>query len=133
MGGVGLVFALASLGLPGLGNFVGEFLVLLGTFRVNGLMAVLASGGFIVAAVYSLWIVQRVFHGQRDEALNVADLSGREMSVMTVMIVVILWLGLYPQPVFDAADPALRGLQRSVAQGSAEDVWQRRNEGTGSR
>jgi NADH-quinone oxidoreductase subunit M len=132
MGGVGLVFALASLGLPGLGNFVGEFLVLLGTFRVNAVMAVLASGGFIVAAVYSLWIVQRVFHGQREETTKVADLSGREMSVMTVMIAVILWLGLYPQPVFDVADPALRGLQRSVTQGSAEDALHIENEGMGS-
>ena len=133
MGGVALVFVLASLGLPGLGNFVGEFLVLLGTFRVNAAMAVLASGGFIVAAVYSLWIIQRVFHGQREEATKVADLSGREMSVMTAMIAVILWLGLYPQPVFDVADPALRVLQRSVTQGITEEVLPIKNEGTGPR
>lgn len=116
MGGAGLVFALASLGLPGLGNFIGEFLVLLGAYRVNTVMTVMATAGLVVAAVYSLWIIQRVFHGKREEEAKAADLSAREMSIMAVMIAAIVWLGLYPQPVFDTAGPALRSLQHSVSE-----------------
>ncbi|HAM52626.1 MAG TPA: NADH-quinone oxidoreductase subunit M, partial [Nitrospiraceae bacterium] len=115
MAGVGLVFALASLGLPGMGNFVGEFLVLIGTYQINVVMAVLATTGLVAATVYSLWIIQRVFHGQKKEDLKLADFSAREMSVMTVMIAAIVLLGLYPQPVFNTAGPALTTLEHDAS------------------
>ncbi len=114
IGGVALFFALASLGLPGLGNFIGEFLVLLGSFRVNIAAASVAAVGLIAATVYALWIIQRVFHGPNTFNWRMPDFRGREMIIMAAMIIVIVWLGLYPQPVFNKAGQALGNLQRSV-------------------
>lgn len=113
-GGAGLALAMGSLGIPGLGNFVGEFLILLGAFGVNKAMAVLATTGLVFATVYSLWMIQRLFHGPRERGRPVRDLSVREMSVMTALIVALLWLGLYPQPVLDAAKPALGDLTQKA-------------------
>jgi NADH-quinone oxidoreductase subunit M len=107
MGGFGLFFALASLGLPGMGNFVGELLVLLGTFQVSAAAAVLATLGFIAATVYSLWIVQRVFAGKYSGDGKIADLDAREFAVFAVQALALLGLGLYPQPVLDTVRPAL--------------------------
>jgi NADH-quinone oxidoreductase subunit M len=121
MGGIGLVFALASLGLPGTGNFVGEFLVLLGSYRINRPATVLATAGFIAAMVYSLWMIQRVFYGQRREDRKLNDLSIREMSIMAVMTAAIVFLGLYPQPVFNTAGPSLKGLQQQVSFDQADE------------
>lgn len=108
MGAAMLVFALASLGLPGLGNFVGEFLVLLGVFSISPEAAILAASGLVLSAVYSLWIVQRVFHGP--QKLKVLDFGRREMAAIVPMIVVLLWLGLFPQPVLDLFGQTLRAL-----------------------
>jgi NADH-quinone oxidoreductase subunit M len=115
MGAVTLFFALASLGLPGLGNFVGEFLVLIGSYRASVSLTVLATTGLVVATVYSLWIIQRVFHGPREQDLAFSDLSVREMVVMGVMIVAIVWLGLFPQPVLNTAEPFLKTLKQSAS------------------
>lgn len=116
MGGVGLFFALASLGLPGLGNFVGEFLVLLGVYRVNTGLAVLATLGFMVSTVYSLWMVHRVFHGAPAEAgregWRLFDMTGRETAIMAALITIIVWLGLVPQTVLSTGRRAFEDLQR---------------------
>jgi NADH-quinone oxidoreductase subunit M len=114
MGTAALFFALASLGLPGLGNFVGEFLVLLGSYRVNIAITVAAAAGIVTAAVYSLWIIQRAFHGPNLHRWSIPDLSGREMAAMAVMIASLVWLGLYPQPVFDISRSALENLRKSA-------------------
>ena len=113
MAGVGLFFALASLGLPGLGNFVGELLILLGAFPVNRALTAIAVLGLVAAAVYSLWLVQRVFHGEPRESLILRDLSLREAVVMGGLMVGLVWLGLRPQAVLDTARPALEALQTS--------------------
>ncbi len=110
LSGAGLLFALASLGLPGLGNFVGEFLVLLGVYQVSIPLAVLASLGFIVSTVYALWLVQRVFLGRNKHHRQLPDYNLRESAIMAVMIVVITALGLYPQPVLSTARGALKKL-----------------------
>jgi NADH-quinone oxidoreductase subunit M len=107
MGSMGLVFSMASLGLPGLGNFVAEFLILTGTFKVNVLMACLASAGLIAATIYSLRIVQKVFFGANTTGTKLKDLSVRETFIMSVMVVVILWLGLFPGQVINTAKPAI--------------------------
>lgn len=122
MGAVALFFALASLGLPGLGNFVGEFLVLLGTFQVSVPWTVTASFGIIAATVYSLWIIQRAFHGEPREELGLSDLNTRDMAVLTAMIAVILWLGLFPQSVLNTARPALDNLQRKSVTAAAVEI-----------
>ncbi len=115
MGRVGLVFALASLGLPGFGNFVGEFLVLAGTYRSHQFIAVFATLGFIVATVYSLWMVQKIFSGPNKENWKFPDLDKRELTVMTVLILVIFWLGLYPQPVIDTSRQAVEMLRQEAS------------------
>ncbi len=114
MGAVAMFFAMASLGLPGLGNFVGEFLVLIGMFRENILLTVIAAIGIVAATIYSIWIIQRIFHGESREKWEMPDLNVREMAVMISMILVLLWLGLYPRPVLNTAKPALDILQRGV-------------------
>jgi len=112
MGGVWLFFALASLGLPGMGNFIGEFLILLGTYEVSLPMAAFAALGLILSTVYAVWMVQRVFFGANREGWRIPDLEAREVAVMTALIVIILWLGLYPQPCLDKAKEGLSSLQR---------------------
>lgn len=110
MASVGMFFALASLGLPGLGNFVGEFLVLLGTYPLHLAFAVAAALGLIAATLYALILVQKIFHGEVQEQWQLSDLATRETAAMMVMMVILLWLGLYPQPVFNSVHPALEGL-----------------------
>jgi NADH-quinone oxidoreductase subunit M len=112
IGAIGLFFAIASLGLPGLGNFVGEFLVLFGTYRVASGFAIVGTLGLVVSTIYALAFVQRVFHGERRGATPLADFSSRYMIVMATIIVILVGLGLYPQPVFDIAGPGLSNLQR---------------------
>jgi NADH-quinone oxidoreductase subunit M len=98
MGGVAMVFALASLGLPGLGNFVAEFLILVGAWRVSQPATVLAAAGLVFATVYSLWIIQRAFHGPNQHSWRLADVTPREIGTFGVMIATLVWLGVYPQP-----------------------------------
>jgi NADH-quinone oxidoreductase subunit M len=113
-----MVFAMASLGLPGLGNFVGEFLTLAGTFREAAWAASLATTGLVFATVYSLWIIQRTLHGRRpaSSSLSAGDLSPRETAVTAAMVVVIVALGLFPQPVLRTARSALRQVARQGAE-----------------
>jgi NADH-quinone oxidoreductase subunit M len=117
MGGVVLFFALASLGLPGMGNFIAEILVLIGSYRVNVPITVIASVGLVFATVYALWILYRAFHGEPRVPWKIKDLSMREMAAITAMIIVILWLGLYPQPFLDTAQPSLSAVKQSVEKG----------------
>jgi len=100
LSGVALFFALASLGLPGLGDFIGEFLVLLGTYRVNVAMAAVAAAGILAATFYALRLVQQAFQGPNTHNWQLPDLAIREGLMLGVMIALLLWLGLYPQPVF---------------------------------
>jgi NADH-quinone oxidoreductase subunit M len=112
MGGMAMVFALASLGLPGMGNFVGEFLILLGAYPISRPLTILAALGLVSATVYSLWIMQQAFHGKDKESQHIRDLSKRETAILGAMMVLLLWLGLYPQPVFKTTRPALIHLQQ---------------------
>jgi NADH-quinone oxidoreductase subunit M len=111
MGAAALLFALASLGLPTLGNFVAEFLILVGAWRVSEPATVLAAVGLVAATVYSLWLVQRVFQGRETPAMDLPDLSLREGVMLAAMFAPLLWLGVYPQPVISTARPALAALQ----------------------
>ena len=113
MGAAMLVFALASLGLPGLGNFAGEFLVLLGVFSVSPEAPISAASGLVLSAIYSLWIVQRVFHGT--QKLGIVDFGRREMAAIVPMIAVIVWLGVFPQPVLDLFGQTLKALNVSAS------------------
>jgi NADH-quinone oxidoreductase subunit M len=93
-----LVVSLSSLGLPGLNGFVGEFLILLGAFQVNRPVAVLATTGIILAAVYTLWMYQRVIFGEitHEENRRLPDLTPREWAVLVPVLLFIVWIGVYP-------------------------------------
>jgi len=101
MGSIGMVFAMASLGLPGLGNFVAEFLTLLGAWRASHVLTILAAVGLVAATAYSLRIVQKVFLGQSNRTFELPDLSIREKLILVPLVIVIVWLGVYPQPVMN--------------------------------
>ena len=120
-----MFFAIASLGLPGLGNFVAEFLILAGLFAVSPWITAVAALGLITAAIYCLWMIQLTFQGTPDKNRTLQDLDFREMGTMASLIVALAWLGLYPQPVLDLAQPVLDGLQTFVGSGPIlEGMWQ---------
>ncbi|MEO8592351.1 MAG: NADH-quinone oxidoreductase subunit M [Candidatus Solibacter sp.] len=112
LSGAALFFALASLGLPGLGDFVGEFLVLLGTYRQSILLAALATVGVLFATFYALRLVQRAFQGPNTHNWRIADLVPREGLVVALMIGTLLWLGLYPRPVLQTFQPVMARLEQ---------------------
>ncbi|MGC2324557.1 MAG: NADH-quinone oxidoreductase subunit M [Terriglobales bacterium] len=114
LSGAALFFSLASLGLPGLGDFVGEFLVLLGSYRISVPITVVASLGVLASTFYALRMVQRAFQGPNTQGWKFFDLTPREGLMMATLIVGLLWLGFYPQPVFNTFGPALNNLQHQA-------------------
>jgi NADH-quinone oxidoreductase subunit M len=100
LSGAALFFALASLGLPGLGDFIGEFLILLGTYPAHVAMAAVAAGGVLASTFYALRLVQQVFQGPNFHQWKLPDMDVLEGLMLGTMMVLLLWLGLYPQPVF---------------------------------
>ena len=111
---VALFFSIAALGMPGLGNFVGEFLALLGAFQASIGLTVAAAFGLIFASVYSLWVIQKVFHGEYrnsnfDDA-HLHDLTRREMFYFGAMMIGLIWMGMYPQSFLDLSSATLTGL-----------------------
>ncbi|MCU0304995.1 MAG: NADH-quinone oxidoreductase subunit M [Thermoanaerobaculales bacterium] len=114
LAGVAMVFAMASLGLPGTGNFIGEFLVIFGVFPVDAAVTVIALLGIVAATVYSLRIIQTAFHGAAPTDWRIADLDPREIVMMAPMVIVIVWLGLWPGTVIATFAPALEGLLHLV-------------------
>lgn len=124
LSGAMLFFALASLGLPGLGDFVGEFLVLLGAYQLSVGITVVAAFGILASTFYALRMVQRVFHGENSRRWQLPDLSLRETLIVAPMIVALLWLGLYPQPVLNTFMPSMLRLQHEASLPAV--VWQKR-------
>ncbi|MCC7079937.1 MAG: NADH-quinone oxidoreductase subunit M [Burkholderiales bacterium] len=110
-----MVFAIASLGLPGLGNFVGEFMILLGTFAESRVMTAAAALGLVTAAIYALILIQRALHGAPRSDRHVRDLNARETAVLALLVIVIAGLGVYPQPVLDAAAGGVANVQQARA------------------
>jgi NADH-quinone oxidoreductase subunit M len=122
MGGIAMFFAMASLGLPGLGNFVAEFLVLAGTFQTNHLVSILAAIGLIVSAVYALWLIQKTFFGEKQKDWHLPDLSMRNLIMFGVMIVVLVWLGIFPDPVLNTAQPVSIELENKFSKTRGKDI-----------
>jgi NADH-quinone oxidoreductase subunit M len=108
LSGVGVFFAMAALGLPGMANFIAEYLILAGTFKVSVASAVVASLGLIAAAAYSLRIIQKVFVGNKNNDWQIPDFSIVEKLTLGSLIVLILWVGLYPQPILDRSKAAVQ-------------------------
>jgi NADH-quinone oxidoreductase subunit M len=119
--GVFLFVALSSLGLPGLNGFVGEFLILSGSFQVGRVMAIIGAGGIVLAAIYLLWAYERMFTGPSDvphheRRHSWKDFSFREWAVVTPLLVLILFIGVYPKPFLDRIEPSVRRVLTSVDQ-----------------
>ena len=109
LAGLFLVSGLAGLSLPGLGSFVSEFLVLIGTFSRYKVAATFATVNIILAAVYILWMYQRAMGGPvRDQVAGMKDLRLRETLAVAPLLGLILFVGVYPQPVLDIINPAVR-------------------------
>jgi NADH-quinone oxidoreductase subunit M len=109
------VALMAAIGLPGLNGFVGEFLILAGTFLTHRWWAVVAAAGVVLAALYLLWAYQQAFHHEPDGAnAAVADLSWREVAVVAPLIALIVFLGVYPKPVLDRITPSVNLLVHHV-------------------
>ncbi|MGL5800685.1 MAG: NADH-quinone oxidoreductase subunit M, partial [Plesiomonas sp.] len=96
-----LFFAAASLGLPGTGNFIGEFLILLGSYQVVPKVAVVATFSLVLASVYSLIMIQRAFYGPAKVDSPLADMTKREFFIVLLLASLLLLLGIYPQPILD--------------------------------
>jgi NADH-quinone oxidoreductase subunit M len=113
------VVMLSSIGLPGLNGFVGEFLILMGSFLTRRWWAVVAVSGVILAALYLLWAYQRVFHGEPDEDnASIPDLRLSEGLVMAPLLVLIVVMGVYPKPFIERIEPAVARLVTHVEDNS---------------
>jgi len=107
-----MIVVLSSIGLPGTNGFVGEFTILLGTFKSNVAYAVIGALGIILAAVYMLWMYQRTMFGEitRPENEKLTDLNLREKAVLIPLIVAIFWIGIYPTQFFTRIEPTVKSL-----------------------
>lgn len=109
------VVMLSSIGLPGLNGFVGEFLILIGSFGTARWWVVAATVGVVLAALYLLWAYQRVFHGEPDEAnKNFAEINIREGLLLSAFVAVIVFTGVYPKPMLDRVEPSVKALVTHV-------------------
>jgi NADH-quinone oxidoreductase subunit M len=104
-----LFIAFASAGLPGLNGFVGEFLILLGSYTRHPALTIIAAVGVLLAAVYLLWAYERVFTGEPDREENrvLNDIGLREVGILVPIVALIVVLGIYPKPVLERIEPAV--------------------------
>jgi NADH-quinone oxidoreductase subunit M len=107
-----MVFSLANIGLPGTSGFIGEFLTMIGTFRVNTWVASLAAIGTILSSAYALWLYRKVIFGklEKPSLFNIKDMGWREVVIMTPLIVLTIILGVYPKPVLDISSSSVTQL-----------------------
>ena len=130
-----MIATLASIGLPGTNGFVGEFLILLGTFKANPVYAIIGTAGIVLAAVYMLWMVQRVFFGvcDKEENKKLTDMNWREALIAFPLIIMIFWIGIYPRTFLDKIEPSVKKVIETVktkaaAEKSAFDLYEQPEE-----
>ncbi len=116
-----MVFMLASVGLPGTGGFVGEFLVLVGAFKVNSWLAAFAAIGVILGAVYMLYLYRRVIFGvlTKESLMKITDLNRREMFMFAPLIILVFWMGIYPVSFLDVMHVSVANLIDQVTSAQA--------------
>jgi NADH-quinone oxidoreductase subunit M len=118
-----MVVMLSSIGVPGLNGFIGEYLILIGSFLSARWWTVVAATGVILAALYLLWAYQRVFHGEPDdENRSFPEIKAREGAVLGVIIGLIVFLGVYPKPLTDRVQPSVDALIAHIADKTGERV-----------
>ena len=107
-----LVFSIANVGLPGTSGFVGEFLTLIGTFRVDNWVATLATLGTILSAAYALWLYRKVIFGklEKPSLAAIRDIGWREIAILAPLVALTIWLGVYPKPVLDMSSASVTAL-----------------------
>ena len=107
-----MIFVLASLGLPGTSGFIGEFLILMGAFKDNILVAVLASIGVILGAAYILWMYKRVVFGKLTnvDLKKMVDLNKSELFILSCLAIPILFFGFYPEPLINTIEVSIKDL-----------------------
>ncbi len=115
-----MVFTLASVGLPGTSGFVGEFLVLFGVFQVNVWAAALAATGVILGAAYMLWLYRRIIFGElvKPDLMRMKDLNPREVAIFAPLVILVLWMGVWPEPFLDVFDASVKNLLTSFKAGA---------------
>jgi NADH-quinone oxidoreductase subunit M len=118
-----IISVLSSVGLPGLNGFVGEFLILAGSFQTEPTAAIIAATGVILAAIYLLWLVQRVFFGPitREENRNIPEIAWNEVAALVPLIVLMVWIGVYPRTFLEPMTPSVKRLM-SVVKGERPPV-----------
>ncbi|GAX59403.1 NADH dehydrogenase I chainM [Candidatus Scalindua japonica] len=111
-----LIMTLSSIGLPGLNGFVGEFLVLLGTFKSNVYLAIFATTGVILSACYMLWMFQRVMFNKitNPENEKLKDINKREWALFLPITILVFWIGIYPKPLLSRMDASVNHLLTQV-------------------
>jgi NADH-quinone oxidoreductase subunit M len=111
-----IIAVLSSVGLPGLNGFVGEFLILAGTFQTHPTAAIIAATGVILAAIYLLWLVQKVFFGPitNDENRNVPDIAWNEIAAMIPLVVFMVWIGVHPTTFLKKMEPSVQHLMTQI-------------------
>jgi NADH-quinone oxidoreductase subunit M len=131
-----LIVVLSSLGLPMLNGFVGEFLIIVGSYHSRAAYAALAAAGVVLAAVYLLWMYQRVFYGETTNEKNkiLADCTALEKLMLTTVVIVIIAMGIYPQPFLRRMDRSVEAVMARVQEeGNREQAEGNREQGTGNR
>jgi NADH-quinone oxidoreductase subunit M len=108
--------AFSSIGVPGTNGFVGEFLVLLGSFQTYPVFAFIATTAVIFSAAYLLWAIQRILFNSLDKKVNFhsPDLNRRELALLIPLLAGIIWLGIYPKPVLDRMEVSAQHFVQSV-------------------
>jgi NADH-quinone oxidoreductase subunit M len=116
-----LIVTLSSIGLPGLNGFVGEVLILLGSFARNKVFGSLAALGMVLGAVYMLWMYQRVFLGKLENPANaeLRDIGMRERFILLPIILMMLWIGVYSSPFLSRMEPSLQLVQERIEKARA--------------
>lgn len=113
--GLSLFFAAANLGIPATGNFVGEFMILNGSFAVVPIVILVATFGLVFASVYSLVMMQRAYYGPAKSETPLAPMAPRELIIIMVLVVLLVFVGVYPQPILDTSIASMRSIQQWYA------------------
>ena len=118
-----MVFTLAAVGFPGTNGFIGEFLIILGGFTANKWAGVLAATGVIIGAAYMLWLYQKVFFMKvNPKVINIPDMDAREIITLTPLVILVLWIGIYPVPFLDFMHPTVQHLLERVNAGGIQET-----------
>ncbi|MEW6002225.1 MAG: NADH-quinone oxidoreductase subunit M [Nitrospirota bacterium] len=118
-----MVFTLAAIGLPGTNGFIGEFLTVLGGFTTSKWAGVLAATGVIIGAGYMLWLYQRVFFMKvHEKVVGLADMDTREIIALTPLIILVLWIGIFPTQFLDFMHPSVEHLLERINVGGTQEM-----------